>query len=366
MSAFATSQCNATSGRMSRPQRGRSQGRTGTSRVRGGRLGVKWRVFVLAAVLSLVGGCGLSSSRVPAAEAIGPLETNRMTVAMLKAVESVPLMLAVEEGWFAELGLDVDIKVVGSDRDVVNGLVAGEHDIAQGSYVLLVGAQATQAVDLRIVTDNSYATLDTAVLVTMPDSSTSSIQELEGARIAVPERDNSAELMVKSAMEANSLNFTTVVWRPMQLHQMTAALQRGEVDAAMLVEPYITTTKMAIGATQLLDLSIGPTRELPLTAYSATAEFVRTHPETIKVFQLVMRRATEVAGNRARAEAVLPKVVDIDQRYTPLLNLPGFRSSLDYGRIQRVAVLMKNFGMLKSPFDVSHMLAPDPTDLTSG
>jgi len=318
------------------------------------------RLLAFIAVATLLGGCGLLGGQPPPAPTIGALETSRITVAVLPTVEIAPLMLAIEEGWFADAGLDVQVEIAGSGPATIAGVIGGDYDIAYSSFVPFIAAQAKQAVDLRIVTDNSYAAPNTAMLVTRPDSTLTSVLQLEGKRIAVPGPNTSADLMVKSAMDVNNLDHTTVAWIPMPFPDMAAALQRGDIDAAMMVEPFITTAAMSIGADTLLDLSSGPTNELPFTGYGATAEFVREHPNTIAVFQQVMRRAAEATHGRARVEALLPKIVTIDQATAELVNLPGFRSTLDAERIQRVADLMLEFGVLDAPFDVAPMLLRHP------
>lgn len=319
------------------------------------------RLLAFMAVATLLGGCGLLGGQPPpASPTIGALETGRITVAVLPTVEIAPLMLAIEEGWFADAGLDVQVEIAGSGPTTIAGVIGGDYDIAYSSFVPFIAAQAKQVADLRIVTDNSYAAPNTAMVVTPPDSTLTSVLQLEGKRIAVPGPNTSADLMVKSAMDVNNLDHTTVAWIPLPFPDMAAALQRGDIDAAMMVEPFITTAAMSIGAVALLDLSSGPTSELPFTGYGATAEFVREHPNTIAVFQQVMRRAAEAAHGRARVEALLPKIVTIDQATARLVNLPGFRSTLDAERIQRVADLMLEFGVLDAHLDVAPMLLRHP------
>jgi len=325
------------------------------------------RPFALMAVMSLVGACGLLGDQPPAsAPTIGELETGRITVAVLPTVEIAPLMLAIEEGWFADAGLDVQVEIAGSGPATIAGMIGGDYDIAYSSYVPFIAAQAKQAADLRIVTDNSYAAPNTAMLVTAPHSGFTSVQQLERRRIAVPGLNTTADLLVKSAMAVSNLDHTTVQWVPLPFPDMAAALERGDIDAAMLVEPFITTAEMVIGAVPLLDLSFGPTSELPFTGYGATAEFVRDHPNTTMVFQQVMRRAAEAAhDDRARVVKLLPKIVTVDHSTARLVILPGFRSTLDAKRIQRVADLMLTFGVLDAPFDVAPMLLPRPVAVPS-
>lgn len=287
---------------------------------------------------------------------VGPLETGRITVAVLPTVEAAPLLLAIKQEWFSEAGLDVQVEKAGNGPATIAGIVSGDYDIAYSSYVPFIAAHVRQVADLRIITDNSFAAPRTAMIMTSADSPITSVGDLEGSRIAVPGRNTSADLMVKSTMSANNVDHTTVQWVEIPFPNMSIALEQGDVDAAMMVEPFITEAGTAIGATQLVDLATGQLDKLPFTAYGATAQYVDQHPNTIDLFQRVMRRATDTAHDRKRIEPLLPDIANIDENTAGTVSLPGFRSTLAATQVQRIADLMAQFGALPAKFDVTPML----------
>lgn len=148
----------------------------------------------------------------------------------------------------------------------------------------------------------------TAVIMTGSHSQLSSIKDLAGKTVAVTARGTLADLMVKSAFATNGGDPSTLERAEMPFTDMTAALGRGQVDAATMVEPFVTAAQKSTGATILADLATGPLNDLPFTAYAGTAKFVDANPKTVQAFQKAMQRATNDAADRTKIEPPLPSV----------------------------------------------------------
>lgn len=310
-------------------------------------------------VTASMSACSLLGGESPEAGSNEQVEKSSLRVAVLPSVEAAPLHWAVQEGYFAEEGIEsVQVTTVSSGQDATAGLLGGDYDLVYSSYVPLILAQAKGAADLRIVTDNSGAAPDTAVVVVNGTSKIQHPEDLEGARIAVPAVNTMADLMVKSVLDTHGVDVEQVRWAQMSFADMPAALKAKRVDAAMMVEPFITLSAVEHGAKPVVDLAQGPTAEMPFTTYAATAEWVEQHPKTVRAWQRVSERAAEAAQDREVAERVIVDEVGIDPQTAALINLPSFRSSLDASRVQRVADLMHQFGVLDEHFDVEPMLVP--------
>jgi NitT/TauT family transport system substrate-binding protein len=320
------------------------------------------RKLILIAVLlaSTLTGCGLLGDNKADTGSNSQVERSTITVAVLPTVEIAPLQLGIRNGYFKDLGLEVKVEVATSGQATVTGMINGQYDIVYSTYPPIIAAQAKKVADLKLVADNSFAAPKTAVIVTGSHSTLSSIKDLAGKTVAVTARGTLADLMVKSAFATNGGDPSTLKWSEMPFTDMTAALDRGQVDAAMLVEPFVTAAQKSTGATILADLATGPLNDLPFTAYAGTAKFVNTNPKTVQAFQKAMQRATNDAADRTKIEPLLPQYAKVDQQTAALTNLPGFRSTLDATRIQRVADLMTQFGVLPGKFDVRPMLLPPP------
>lgn len=319
--------------------------------------GAVGRIFpTMAVVAGLLTGCGALGASKPDTSSNSQVEKAKITVAVLPTVESAPLQLAIREGYFRDLGLDVNVAVAPSGQATVTGMINGQYDVVFSSYPPIIAAQAKKAADLRFVAENSFAAPNTAVVMVPAGSAFTSIKDLQGKTVAVTARGTLSDLMVKSTLATAGGDPSTLKWVEMPFTDMTAALQRGQVDAAMMVEPFATAAHRTTGAKILTDLATGPLKDLAFTAYAATAKFVTANPKTVAAFQKAMRRAATEAADRTRIEPLLPEYAKIDRQTAAQTNLPGFRSTLDATRIQPIADLMTQFGVLPAHFDVRVMI----------
>ncbi|MFD1044718.1 ABC transporter substrate-binding protein [Kibdelosporangium lantanae] len=302
-----------------------------------------WRspALPLAAVLFLLCGCSLLGGGNDDASATdGRVEKPKIKVAVLPTVETAPLQLAIKNGYFRDAGLEVDVQIAPSGQRTVEGLLGGDFDISYSTYPAFFQAQAKGVGDLKLVTDNSSAAPNTATLMVPKGSPVKSMSDLSDKTIAVTAKGTLADLMVKDTMATNLANWRSVDWREMPFPDMQAALASGKVDAAMVVEPFVTAIGEATGASVLKDLAVGPLNDFPFTGYGATKKFVNENPRTVAVFQRGMERAAnEAQDNRANIEPLLPEFAKVDKSMVTIVHLPGFRTKLDANRLHRVVDL---------------------------
>lgn len=329
---------------------------------RGARIAAAVATFGL---LASVSGCGLlggSDEESPAAGGDGSVETPNLTVSTLPAIDVAPLHMAVNEGYFEEEGLNVTIEQTGSGQAALTKLIGGDSHIAFSSYVPFLVAQDKGAADIKFVADSVATTPDSFVLVTMPDSSVESVEDLEHKRIAVSDLNTISDAMVKSVMKSNGLDHETVEWVPTPFPDIAGALSRGDVDAGLLIEPFLTDAESSTGTVPVIDVATGPTKDFPLAGYGALAEFVEENPQTIAAFQRAMSKATDEAQDRSKVEPIAVEEANVEPDIAKLLKLPEFRSALDASRIQRVSDLLSEFDIIKEKIDVSEMIV-QPDDL---
>ncbi|ALG11817.1 hypothetical protein AOZ06_37490 [Kibdelosporangium phytohabitans] len=310
----------------------------------------------MPALLLLVSGCSAISGESGGSGSPGPLERSRINVAILPTVEIAPLELAVRNGYFSSEGLEVKVSIAGSGQQTVEGMVNGQYDIVYSSYPPLLLAQSKGIADVRIISGNSAAAPGTAMLVRGKSSPLRTAADVSGKKVAVTAKGTLAELMVRSTLASQHARPETVTFVEMPFPDMPTALDRGTVDAAMMVEPFVTVAERSVGAVPLLDLATGPLADLPFTGFGATSEFVSANPKTVAAFQRGISRAAGQSADRARIEPLLTEVAKIDREVAARTKLPLLRTDLDPAAIQRVSRLMTDFGLLKQELDVKPML----------
>lgn len=317
-----------------------------------------------AALLAVTAGCSALGGSDAAPEQGAPdgsgLEQTTLQVGVLPIVDVAYLQRAQGAGYFAEEGLTVELVPIQGGAVAVPQLVSGDLDLTFTNYATLFQAQAQGVGDFRLVTSGYDAGANTFLMVTMPDSPVRTPQDLSGRRVAVNTFANIVELTARSAIEANGVESDTVTFVDIPFPDMLAALQNGQVDAAVMVEPFITAAATTAGAVGVLDTASGPTEGIPVGGVGATAQFVEENPRTVAAFQRAVSRAQAEMTDRAVVEQTLPTYTQINPETASLLNLGTWPTTLDATRLQRVADLMREFGVLTAPLDVEPMILPAP------
>jgi NitT/TauT family transport system substrate-binding protein len=324
-------------------------------------------VVLLLALLTLAGCSALgddksSSSNQGSGDTRGAPEKAKVRVAVLPTMDTVPLYLAMDSGYFAKEGLEITPVPAASGADCVAKLVSGDVDFAFSSYTPFFLAKTKGVADIKLVADATSAAPGNAVVVTMPNSPVRTIRDMAGRRVAITAKFTMSHLLVESQLKVNGVDSSTIQWIEIPFPQMADKLAKGQVDTAFLTEPFLQQAAKSVGAYPLFDAATGPTANIPLTGYGATGTFVAANRRTVQAFQRAMRKATDEAhGDRIKVDPLLEKIAKVDPDTAHLAVLTNFVSSLDAIRIQRVVDLMVEFKALDKKFDVSEMIVRPPT-----
>ena len=277
---------------------------------------------------------------------------------MLNIVDTASFYLAQERGFFRDEGLTVEPVQTRGGAAAIPGITGGSLDVTFGNYVSFFLAQSQGIGRFRLISDGYEASPNTFVLLARPDGAVRRPSDLAGRRVAVNTFSNIVELSARSALQTHGVDPRTVQFVEVPFPDMTAALATGQVDAAAMVEPFITSASRSLGAIPILDTASGPTADIPLGGYGTTEAFANQNPRTIAAFQRAMARGQQAASDRRNIEQVLPTYIRIDQSTASLINLGTYPQSLDPTRLQRVADLMQQFAVVPTRFDVQPLLSP--------
>lgn len=317
------------------------------------------RVLTIAVILALSGcsALGGSDSSGGNPQGGGP-ERATLRVGMLNIVDTASFYLAQQRGFFQAEGLTVEPITAQGGAASTPGLVGGSLDVAFGNYVSFFLAQSQGVGQFRLISDGYQADANTFLILARPDGLVRTPRDLTGRRVAVNTFRNIVELNAQSALQTNGVDPNSVQFVEVPFPDMAAALATGRVDAAAMVEPFITSASRSLGAVPILDTASGPTADIPIAGYGTTEAFARENPRTVAAFQRAMARGQQAASDRRNVEQVLPTYIRIDQSTASLITIGTFPQSLDATRLQRVADLMQQFGLVPGRFEVQPMLGP--------
>ena len=131
-------------------------------------------------------------------------------------------------------------------------------------------------------------------------------------------------------------------------------MQKGDVDAIHVTEPFTTDVQRKLGARMVVDGGAAPVTDLPMDGYFALESWAKQNPGTAAAFQRAMQKAQAIAADRARVEEVLPTYIrGVDPATSKAMTMPGFPTSNDPARVQRLIDLMKEQGRLTNRLDAT-------------
>ncbi|WP_030166198.1 ABC transporter substrate-binding protein [Spirillospora albida] len=286
------------------------------------------------------------------------LEKTTLTVASLPLVDGAALHIAQKQKLFEKEGLKVQIKPVAQSTLAMPALIKGDVDLIAGAnYVTFLQAQDKGTLKLSVLAEGATLTSNMMNVLVLPKSDIKTAKDLEGKKVAVNILNNIQGLTLNAILKANNVDPTKVNYTAIPFPQMATALEKGQVDAIHVVEPFLSDTQKKLGARVVVDGGSQPVTGVPISGYVATQKFTGDNPKTSAAFQRAILKAQALAaGDRKRVEEVLPTYARIDKQVASVITLPGYPTSLNATRMQRVVDLMNSAGLLKEKTDIKPVL----------
>jgi NitT/TauT family transport system substrate-binding protein len=318
---------------------------------------------VTAILLLAATGCGGVLGGTSSA-ATGGLEKTTLNVAVVPALDSAGFFVALQEGLFKEHGLTINYTPATSSDTVIDQQVAGKFDITGGNYVSYIQHYVQDHQQLEIVAEGSVMEEGSQALYTLPTSKIKNLADLTGKVLGINAPRNINYLLAASVLTENGVDLSKVQFpaQPIPFPEMAAELAAGKVAAAALPEPFATAAEQQYGAVKLADLNQGATENFPIQGYVATKSWVRDNPTTLKAFLAALEQGQEIADtSRPAVERAMESLNGAMNGQVPpivaaVMALNNYPIGIDKIRLQRVADVMQQFGLLSARFDIGQML----------
>ncbi|WP_433444736.1 ABC transporter substrate-binding protein [Nonomuraea sp. CA-141351] len=322
--------------------------------------GSAFRAFLALLATTTLAACSGGTGSVTSTAPSGPLEKTTLTIGVSPTPSSAPVFIADRKGFFKAEGLTIKTEIIQAPQAVMPKILNGSIDIFKGSYVSLINIQDSGAAKLKILSDSLQAAPGIAGVVVRKDSPLQTPKDLMGKTIAVNSLNNLGTMSMSAHLKTHEVTPEQVKFVAIDFQAQLAALTSGQVDAAWMVEPFLSAAQQA-GARLLLDTNTGPTDALPIDGLAATDQWVAKNPNTTAAFQRAVAMAQRLAAtNRAELAEVVPLYTQTPRQAVMTMAMGTFPTSLSPKRIQRVADLMYEFGYLKSKVDVASMVVQEP------
>ncbi|MFJ9353129.1 ABC transporter substrate-binding protein [Streptomyces mirabilis] len=285
--------------------------------------------------------------------------TSTVKVGVIPIVDVAPLYLGQQKGFYSKRGLKLSMTTAQGGAAIVPGVVSGQFQFGFSNMTSLMIAQSqnvpVQAV-VNGVASTGVAGKDFGAITVKKGSSIKSAKELEGKKVAVNTLKNINETAVRESVRKAGGDPSKVKFVELAFDQMPAALDSGQIDAAMVVEPALATVKSQ-GATEIASSLVDVAKGLTVAMYFTSTQYEQKNPDVVRKFQ----EAT--AESLAYADAHPDEVRQAVTTYTKIpaatlaqVTLPKWPAEPNRASIEALEKLGAQDGLFKSTPDLDKLL----------
>ncbi|MFJ4103708.1 ABC transporter substrate-binding protein [Amycolatopsis japonica] len=309
-----------------------------------------------AVILLVVGVCyGVLRQPGPGSARAGVSQAVKLRVGLLNVVDTAPFYQALDQGYFREEHIDVEIEKFRGGPDAIRELAEKKIDIAFTSYPGALTAQDAGVADLKILAAAYTARNSHLMLMGLGDGPLTHPSDVRGKRIAVTATGSISDIGMALALRDANVAPGSITWVSLPMDDMLAALRRGDVDGAVMAEPYVTRAEQA-GAVPVLDVTLGRRALLPLSGWFVTSGQVESQAKVLRAFQSALARGARDVQKPDIRDFVLTRYLEVDPAYVDGVRIATYPETVDPSEIQKVADLMSANGFLTAPLDVRKMV----------
>ena len=326
-----------------------------TSRSRSGKNLAYATSILLAAAASLAGAYVWVSGTSPPHSA-EPLE--QVTIANIRYPGTCPVIVAQAKGYFANEGIGVTLLSHSSGRATLDTVFRGQADLGTtGDLPVMFAVMNRQPVSIVATLANSENDLG---IVGRKDKGVVTPASLKGKLIGVP-MVSAGQFILDVILTRQKLLMSDIKVRDLRPEELSAALAKGDIDAASTWQPYLGTLQTQLGENGTTFHSAG-IYDVALSLVGSR-DYVAGHPETIKKILRALIGAARFckdspdAARELVAQAMKPDIANLKELWPSY----RFKVALDQGLIlaledeTRWAIKNKLTGRTDAPNYLDHV-----------
>jgi NitT/TauT family transport system substrate-binding protein len=315
---------------------------------------------MLAASMLALAACGGGGDAGEDAAASGDSGALReVTVGMLPILPTAALYAGIDQGFFADHGIELTVQTGQGGAALLPAVLAGQMQFATSNPVSLLQAR-DKDIDVRVIAHwtSSLAEGDTDVnaVVAAAGSGIDSAADLAGKTVAVNTLSGMGGLTIREAVRADGGDPDEVDFLELGFPDMPAALDAGRVDAVWVPEPFLTTLQDA-GNQVVTYASKESVPGHPTQMFFTSGQLVESDPELVQDMTAALEETLEYAeANPDDVKAHVSQFLDLPDAVLDRVSLEAFGTDLRRDQIEQLGRLMVEDGLLSTDADVDGLL----------
>ncbi len=266
----------------------------------------------------------------------GAQQPAAIRAAMIPIEPAALIYYAADNGYFTSAGLDVEIAQNPSTPAIASAVASGTYDIAYGTISTLAVAHVHGLPFVIIAPGIGYIPGRITGAIMVPTTSTlQSGKDFNGKTLATAGLNTIAEYLPRAWIDKHGGDSTTIKFVEIPFPATGDAMASGRVDAAYMVEPFITIASKK-GLARVLtpgDDAIAPI--YTATGWYTTTDWAKAHPDAVARFTAAMLAAARWANaNQAKVVPIIAKELHADPVLAAETSRPYFPEKLVPAQMQ--------------------------------
>ncbi len=238
----------------------------------------------------------------------------QVRIATIPIEPGAEVYFAKERGFFAKAGLDADIQPMQGGSAIAAALVSGAIDIGFLAIDALAAIHRKGVPLVALAPGTEYLspfTTQNAALMVPANSTVQKAPDLNGRTVAVISLNSLTHTAVRTWMDKNGGDASTVKFVELPSSAMATALGGNRVDAAEVAEPFIGEAKKSARVLAYGFDSIA--KRFITTGWCSTPQWAKDHAPLANRFAAAMRETAAWAnGNPQESGAILASSLKLD------------------------------------------------------
>ena len=265
---------------------------------------------------------------------------------------------AADQGFFQKGGLDADVQTLNSGSAAANAIAGGSLDIGVTTPLLLANA-ILRGVSFVIIAAGPLSTpkAPQSLICVRSASSIHTAKDLEGKTVGMIVLKTTQALSLDAWLDKYGAQGTSVRRVEVLFSEMEAALDRGTIDAAIISEPFLSTSLRSGTVRSLGDPNVAIAPVYLLGAWFTTKTFAQQNPETITRYVDVMYATARWANTHtAQSALIVARYMKIDPNVARTMNRIEYAESMRLPEMQALLDSSYRYGLLPKQVAAADLL----------